>query len=88
MAKYLNIGSLVRNKGKDGSEYESIVLDNVNLKAFVELLTAHGSKHLKDLEPSEVMKNKKLPRIYVNLYNPNEKAPDFIVKNLAIKIEE
>jgi hypothetical protein len=81
--KYLNVGSILKGKDKKGEEYEYMVFDNFNLKQLVDFLSEFGNTHLKGKDVTD----KKLPKIRVGMYKPNEKAPDFIVKNLAIKLE-
>ena len=84
--KYLNIGSVLQFD--EGSPF--ISLDNSMLKEFVEYLKEFGEKNLKGLTVDEIRektKSKEIPRITINYYNPGEKAPSIIKKNLAIKLE-
>lgn len=90
-SKYLPIGNVV-----DFGKGESITLDNVQLKNFLDALKKHGKKHLGDLSEEEIMAAQKikygedghLPRFQIYRFAPSEKAPEFIKGNLAIKLEE
>ena len=89
--KYLAIGSLVENEDRNGNAYEQISLDNTNLKEFVEYLTGFGKKYLAGKTDDEIkaaMKSKDIPRIYLSFYDPSDKAPDFIKKNVVLKLTE
>jgi hypothetical protein len=84
MAKFVNVGSICQAKGKDGNDYQYIQLNNFNLKAFIEYLSAFGAENLKGKD----LTDKKLPKVRISMYSPNEKAPDFILNDLVLKIEE
>jgi hypothetical protein len=86
--RYLNLGSVLQFSSDGKEDTPFISLDNSVLKEFVEYLQEFGAKHLKGLTVEEIRANKKLPRVRINYYNPNEKAPAFVKKNLAIKLEE
>lgn len=82
--KYLTMGSIVEFSGE-----KSITLDNTALREFVEFLMEHGEKYLQGLSNEEIRageKAKDIPRLRIYMFDPNEKAPEFVVKNLAVKV--
>jgi len=86
---YLAIGAVVQFDGEDANPF--ISLDASNLKDFVEYLQTYGAKYLKGLSTDEIragVKDKTIPRINLNYYSPSEKAPDFIKKNVVLKLTE
>lgn len=88
--KYLNIGAIVENEGK-----ESIQLDNGSLKELVDFLKEHGKKYLMGKSLEEIRNGQKLkrddpnfiPRIRLYFFDPHEKAPAFIKQNVSIKVK-
>lgn len=88
--KYLNIGSVVRYE-----DNESIQLDNGPLIELVNYLKAHGKQYLEGLSLEEIRERQKLkkddaryiPRIRFYFFEPHEKAPNFIKKNVSIKLK-
>ena len=89
--KYLSVGSVLQFANKDGDSKAFISLDNGSLKEFVDYLTQFGTKHLKGLSLEEIRektKEGKIPRISLNYFDPSEKSPSFVKKNIALKLEE
>jgi len=84
---YRQIGSVIQFDGED--ETPKIQLDSSALKEFVAFLQEFGEKNLKGLSVEEIRaktKSKELGRLNLYYFNPNEKAPKFIKKNVCIKI--
>lgn len=89
--KYLNVGCIVE-KGREQT-FEIIQLSNESLKELVELITAHAKEHLGGLSVDGIRAGERLkwgdpnriPRIEISMFDPSEKAPDFIKMNLAVK---
>ena len=87
--KYLSVGSIISMTSKKGEDYKMITLDNLALSDFVELLQEHGKRYLAGKTEDEIKAGQKegtIPRIQVSMFEPGEKAPDLIFKNLAIKV--
>lgn len=83
--KYLSVGSIV--EFDDGKAFISI--DNLTLRGFMDYVSEHGAKFLKGLTEDEIKEGQKsgdIPRIRIYMFEPNDKAPDFIKKNLALKV--
>lgn len=89
--RYLQVGSVVEFNDKDGNPNPTVSLEAENLKEFVDYITNFGAKYLKGLTTDEIragVKDKTIPRIYLNYYDPHEQAPDFIKHNLVLKLTE
>jgi hypothetical protein len=87
--KYLTVGSVLQFSSESGEGNAFISLDLVSLKEFVDFLNKFGETHLKGLSMEQIregVKNKEIPRISLSYYDPNEKAPDFIKKNVVLKL--
>lgn len=87
--KYLNIGQIVTFEGQ-----EKMQLDNGALAELVSFLKEHGKKYLMEKSLEEIRAGQKLkkddpnyiPRLNLYFFEPNEKAPEFVVKNVAVKV--
>lgn len=93
--KYLTFGSIVEVNTNSGT-FQKIQIDNEKLDELLNLLDGHFQKKVSGLSVDEIRQAQKLkwddpnrlPRIEVSIFDPNEKAPDFIKGNLAIKIAD
>ena len=96
MAKYIQIGQVVRNN--DGTEAFKLSLDN--LKEVVKLLRTYGMDKLSDLSIDDISNAKKLPKgdpnklmdPYIARFDKTEEdyakgCPDWILANLCLKKE-
>ena len=97
--KYLSVGSVTENEF-DGKKNESIQLDNVALKQFIEFIKKHGETYLKGLTDDEIRAAQKLPkddpnkipRLRLYVFNKTDQdyqngCPTFITKGISIKKE-
>jgi hypothetical protein len=88
-SKYLNVGAVCEFEGK-----EKLQLDNSSLNELVQFLREHGKKYLMDKSIEEIRNGQKqkkdhpdyIPRINLYYFEPNEKAPSFVVWNVAVKV--
>lgn len=81
--KNRRIGQIVKNKDKKGNEFQSIKLGQTknkdpkfNFTVQVRILDSEGNKVWSGENP------------YINLYEPHENAPDFVVHDLSVKLPE
>lgn len=82
-AKTVKIGQLTKNKDKSGNEFKSIRLGNnknkdpkYNYTVQVRILNSEGQKIWSGENP------------WINLYEPHENAPDFVVNDLSVRLPE
>lgn len=93
--KYLNIGSLVEFETKNGP-LQKLQIDNEKLDELIALLDGYFQKRVEGLSVDDIRAAQKLKwddpnqlkRVEIVLFDPNENAPDFIKKNLSIKIAD
>lgn len=70
-SKYVRVGTIVKNKDKDGKEYRQLILD----KTFLD-----NAKELIQLAFLDKNGNRRF-----SLYPPFEGAPDYIEANVVVK---
>lgn len=92
-SKYRQVGQLTESR--DGKL--QVELDNTGLEMLFKLIKAHADKYgIKSLTVDEIRAAQKLkwddpnhlPRIKLFVFDPHEKAPDFIKGNISAKVEE
>lgn len=94
--KYLNIGSMVEFQTGSGDVIQKIQIDCEQLDALIGLLDNYFEKKVKGLSVDEIRAAQKLKwndpnqlkRVEIVGFDPSENAPDFIKKNLCIKVAD
>lgn len=101
-SKWLKIGQIQRSKDNKGNEYENIVIDNENLKAFLGLLKKFGQEKIGDMTTDDIRAAQKLKKDDPNklkqlrisrfdkddkFYEKNPKL-EFIVADLCFDVEQ
>ena len=93
MAKYKQVAQLLESR--DGKL--QVELDNSSLEYLFKLIKAHAEKHgIKNMTVDDIRAAQKLkwddpnhlPRIKLFIFDPGDKAPDFIKGNISAKLEE
>ena len=96
--KYQNVGSILHS---DEYDTDSIQLDNLALKAFIDMVMKHGEKYLKGLSEEDIKAGQnlkaddpnKIPRLKLYIFNKDEEFYSqypkmrFIKANIAFKNE-
>lgn len=99
-AKYLKIGQITEFEGRNG-RFESMTLDNENLKQLIELLRKHGKEKIGDLDVDGIRAAQKLkqddpnklPRIQISRFDKTDEdyskgCPEFVLADLCVKLEQ
>ena len=101
-SKWLKIGQVVKSKDRSGNEFESMVIDNENLKAFLSLLKKFGQEKIgnmtvDDIRAAQRLKKDdpaKLKQLRISRFNKDDdfydKHPnlDFIIADLCFDVEQ
>lgn len=98
--KWLKIGQVTEQNGKNGT-FESITLENENLKELVLLLKQFGQDRIGDMSVDDIRKAQKLkrddpnylPRLQISRFDKTDEdrrkgCPDFVLADLLVKIEQ
>lgn len=101
-SKWLKIGQILKNTDKQGRVFETMVLDNENLKTFLGLLKKFGQEQIGDMSVEDIRSAqklkkddpKKLKQLRISRFDKDEaffeKNPrlDFILADLCFDVEQ
>lgn len=100
MSKWLKIGQVTEGQGNDGP-FESMTLENENLKEFLGLLKKFGMERIADMSVDDIRAAQRLkkddpnhlPRLRISKFDKKQEdydkgCPSFILADLVVKIEQ
>jgi len=79
-------GTVKKSKNYDNKQLE---IDNLYLEEFIQFMVNFFEANLSGLTKDEIKeKRSQLPKIYMNLFDADDDAPDFVVANVCMKGEK